>query len=51
MTTPTLEIYPSPPQETKNDDLKQRLEKKINDVKSFKNSINNIKEMNTYFRD
>ena len=32
-------------------DLDQRLKKKINDVISFNNHINNIKEMNTYFKD
>ena len=29
--------------------LEQRLEKKLNDVNSFNNHINNIKEMITYF--
>ena len=38
--------YPSAPQE--NIDLEQTLEK-INDVKYFKNHINNIKEMNNSF--
>ena len=42
-------LYPSIPLE--NVDLEQRLEKKINDVNSFNNHINNIKEMITYFRD
>ena len=42
-------IYPSAPFE--NIDLEQRLEKKSNDVNSFNNSINNIKEMITYFKD
>ena len=51
MTIPTLEVNPSAPQETKNDHLEPRLEKKINHVKCFSNSINNIKEMNTYFKD
>ena len=32
-------------------DLEQRLEKKRNDVNSFNNSMNNIKEMITYFKD
>ena len=32
-------------------DLEQRLEKKLKDVISFNNSINNIKEMITYFKD
>ena len=35
-------LYPSAPLE--NIDLEQRLQKKINDVNSFKNSINNIKK-------
>ena len=34
-----------------NNDLEQRLEKKLKDVKSFKVQINNIKEMNTHFKD
>ena len=38
-------LYPSAPLE--NIDLEQRLKKKINDVNSFNNSINNIKEMIT----
>ena len=42
-------LYPSAPLE--NIDLEQRLENKINDVNSFKNSINKIKEMITYFED
>ena len=42
-------LYPSAPLE--NIDLEQRLEKKINDVNSFNNLINNIKEMITYFKD
>ena len=42
-------LYPSLPLE--NIDLEQRLEKKINDVYSFNNHINNIKEMITYFKD
>ena len=41
-------LYPSAPIE--NFDLEQRLEKKLNDVNSFNNSINNIKEMITYFK-
>ena len=49
MATPTLKIYPSAPLEK--DDLEQRLEKKLNDVNSFNNHINNIKEMITYFKD
>ena len=34
-----------------NIDLKKRLEKKINDVNSFNNHVNNIKEMIQYFKD
>ena len=44
-------LYPSAPFENKNIDLEQRLEKKLNDVNSFNNHINNIKEMITYFKD
>ena len=43
-------LYPSAPLEKKID-LEQRLEKKLNDVDSFNNHINNIKEMITYFKD
>ena len=32
-------------------ELEQRLEKKINDVNSFDNYINNSKEMITFFKD
>ena len=42
-------LYPPAPLE--NIDLEQRLEKKMNDVNSFDNSINNIKEKITYFKD
>ena len=42
-------LYPSAPLE--NIDLEQRLERKINDVNSFNNSINNIKEMIIFFKD
>ena len=45
----TDRLYPSAPLE--NIDLEQRLEKKLNDVNSFNNLINNIKEMITYFKD
>ena len=34
-----------------NIDLEKRLEKKLNDVNSFNNHINNIKEIITYFKD
>ena len=42
-------LYPSAPLE--NIDLEQRLDKKLNYVNSFNNSINNLKEMITYFKD
>ena len=43
-------LYPSAPLELKYD-LEQRFEKKLNDINSFNNYINNIKEMITYFKD
>ena len=43
-------LYPSA-QLLENIDLKKRLEKKTNDVNSFNNHVNNIKEMITYFKD
>ena len=43
-------LYPSAPL-LENFDLEKRLEKKIKDVNSFINHINNIKEMITYFKD
>ena len=43
-------LYPSAPL-LENIDLEKRLEKKINDVNSFNNHINNIKEMITHFKD
>ena len=49
MEVKTDKLYPSAPLE--NIDLEQRLEKKLIDVNSFNNSINNIKEMITYFKD
>ena len=42
-------LYPSAPLE--NIDLEQKLEKKLKDVNSFNNHINNVKEMITYFKD
>ena len=45
----TDRLYPSAPLE-KNIDLEQRLQKKLNDVNSFNNSIINIKEMITYLK-
>ena len=47
----TEPLYPSAPLMRSDQDLEQRLEKKLNDVNSFNNSINNIKEMITYFKD
>ena len=47
----TDRLYPSAPFENKILDLEQRLEKKLNDVNSFNNHINNIEEMITYFKD
>ena len=41
-------LYPSAP--LQNIDAEQRLEKKLNDVKSFKNSFNNLKEKIQYFK-
>ena len=46
----TDELYPSAPI-LENIDLEKRLEKKINDVNSFNNHVNNIKGMITYFKD
>ena len=43
-------LYPSAPL-LENIDLEKRPEKKIKDVNSFNNHINNIKEMITYFKD
>ena len=42
-------LNPSAPLE--NIDLERRLEKKLNDVNSFINHINNIKEKVTFFKD
>ena len=49
MEAKTDRLYPSAP--LKKIDLEQRLEKKLNDVMSFNNSVNNIIEMITYFKD
>ena len=46
----TERIYASAPIEKKYC-LRTGLEKKLNDVNSFSNSINNIKEAITYFKD
>ena len=45
----TDRLYPSAPLK-ENIDLEKRLEKKISDVNSFNNHVNNIKEMFTYFK-
>ena len=49
MEAKTDRLYPSAPLE--NIDLEQRLGEKKNDVNSFNNHINNIKEMIQYFID
>ena len=51
MEAKTDRLYTSAPLEIKNDDLERRMEKRLSDVNSFNNSINNIKEMITYFKD
>ena len=50
MAAKTDRLYPTAPL-LENIDLEKRLGKKINDVNSFNNHINNIKEMITYFKD
>ena len=45
----TDRLYPSAP--LKKDNLEQRLEKKLNDVISFNNHINNLNEMFAYSKD
>ena len=50
METKTEKLYASAPL-LENIDLEKRLEKKLNDVNSFNNHINIIKEMITYFKD
>ena len=49
METKTDRLYPSAPFD--NNDLEERLEKKLNDVNSFDNHIINIKDMITYSKD
>ena len=46
----TDKLYPTAPL-LENFDLEKRVEKKINDVNSFNNHVNNIKEIITYFKD
>ena len=50
MEAKTDKLYPSAPL-LENIDLEKRLEKKIYDINSFNNHINNLKEMITYFKD
>ena len=50
MEVKTGKLYPSAPL-LENIDLEKRLEKKTDDVNSFNNHVNNIKEMITYFKD
>ena len=50
MEAKTDRLYPTAPL-LENIDLEKRLEKKIDDVNSFKNHVNNNKEMITYFKD
>ena len=50
MEAKTDKLYPSAPL-LENIDLEKLLKKQINDVNSFSNHINNIKEMITYFKD
>ena len=44
-------MYPSAPLMRSDQVIEQRLEKKLKDVNSFKNHIDNIKEMIAYFKD
>ena len=48
MEAKTDRLYPSAPLE--NNDLEQRVERKLNDVNSFIDHINKIKELITYFK-
>ena len=50
MAQKTDRLYPSASLE-KDNNLEHRLEKKLNDGNSFNISINNIKEMITFFQD
>ena len=50
MEAKTDKLYPTAPL-LENIDLEKRLEKKIIDVNSFNNHVNNIKEVITYFKD
>ena len=46
----TQGLYPSAPLRKRKDDLEQRSKRKWNDWNTFINSLNNIKEMITYFK-
>ena len=50
MEAKTDKLYPSAPL-LENNGLEKRLEKKMYDVNSFNNHINNIEEVITYFKD
>ena len=45
----TTKLYPSAPLMISDQDLEQRLEKKLKDVNSCNNSKNNVKDLITYF--
>ena len=47
----TDRFYPSAPLEIKIGDLERRIGKRLSDVNCFNNSISNIKEMISYFKD
>ena len=47
----TDKLYPGAPEMRSDQDLKERLGRKLIDVNSSNNSINNVKEMITYFKD
>ena len=48
MVIATLKFYSS--EHLQVNDLEEKVEKKMNDVNSFLNSIRNMKEINTYFK-
>ena len=45
----TDRLYAIAPLEIQNEDLEHRIEKRLSDVNSFNNHINNLKKMITYF--
>ena len=47
----TERLYPSATLMGSKHELEQRLEKNLNDFRSFLNHINNIREMSIYFED